>query len=229
MCSYLEWQLNIEPQIMKDFEERVRRDFKGNGPYPAYSLSSPAPSPMPSTTPYPSVLHEIGVLISPEINTFDARATAVAGDAASAVTQYQRVWPEDDTAFMAALFLGPTHDPRCAGQYGRPAITGPPSARQRVGSHTLHMRALIPSMRFFSDYFPWYIQVEISNPTGTTMYDIFRAVWILMQTQISYEDSYSCEMDEWVCAQVGGRRSVSLPVSTSIKVNKQISRYAYGG
>ncbi|PIL33468.1 hypothetical protein GSI_04091 [Ganoderma sinense ZZ0214-1] len=52
MCSYLEWQLNIEPNALKEFEAKVRRDFKGLGPYPMYVLLSPAPSPMPSTTPY---------------------------------------------------------------------------------------------------------------------------------------------------------------------------------
>ncbi len=52
MCSYLEWQLNIEPNALKEFEAKVRRDFKGTGPYPTYVLPSPASSPMPSTTPY---------------------------------------------------------------------------------------------------------------------------------------------------------------------------------
>ncbi|KAI0079277.1 hypothetical protein K474DRAFT_1673492 [Panus rudis PR-1116 ss-1] len=52
MCSYLEWQLNVEPEQLKEFEEKVRRDFKGPGPYPTYTVSTPAPSPMPSNTPY---------------------------------------------------------------------------------------------------------------------------------------------------------------------------------
>ncbi|KAI0653501.1 hypothetical protein C8Q70DRAFT_937610 [Cubamyces menziesii] len=52
MCSYLEWQLNIDPEALKEFEAKVRRDFKGPGPYPTYVVSTPAPSPMPSTTPY---------------------------------------------------------------------------------------------------------------------------------------------------------------------------------
>lgn len=52
MCSYLEWQLNVEPSALAEFEQRVKRDFKGPGPYPTYALPSPAPSPMPSTTPY---------------------------------------------------------------------------------------------------------------------------------------------------------------------------------
>ncbi|EKM53413.1 uncharacterized protein PHACADRAFT_259782 [Phanerochaete carnosa HHB-10118-sp] len=52
MCSYLEWQLNVEPTALVEFQEKVKRDFKGPGPYPTYAAPSPAPSPMPSTTPY---------------------------------------------------------------------------------------------------------------------------------------------------------------------------------
>lgn len=53
MCSYLQWQLNIDPSALTEFEQKVRRDFRGSGPYPTYILASPAPSPVPSTTPYP--------------------------------------------------------------------------------------------------------------------------------------------------------------------------------
>ncbi|KAF7797748.1 hypothetical protein EIP86_008948 [Pleurotus ostreatoroseus] len=56
MCSYLEWQLNVDPMELHDFEKKVRADFKGQGPYPSYDLPSPAlaPSPIPSSTPYAS-------------------------------------------------------------------------------------------------------------------------------------------------------------------------------
>jgi len=60
----------------------------------------------------------------------------------------------------------------------------------------------IPGMRLFSDYYPWYIEVETTNPTGITMHDLFHAIWVSMQTQISQEDYYNCEMDEKVRAQV---------------------------
>ncbi|KAI0767073.1 hypothetical protein C8Q74DRAFT_930210 [Fomes fomentarius] len=52
MCSYLEWQVNLKPSALKEFEQKVRRDFKDLGPYPTYDVPSPAASPMPSTTPY---------------------------------------------------------------------------------------------------------------------------------------------------------------------------------
>lgn len=45
MCSYLEWQLNVEPKILKEFEDKVCRDFAGPGPYPPIVLLQPAPSP----------------------------------------------------------------------------------------------------------------------------------------------------------------------------------------
>ena len=51
MCSYLEWQLNIEPSALKEFEQKVRRDFKGFGPYPTYVLPSPSGSPPPPYQP----------------------------------------------------------------------------------------------------------------------------------------------------------------------------------
>ena len=54
MCSYLEWQLNVDPSKLREFEHTVRslRDFNGPGPHPNYAILSRAPSPMPSTTPY---------------------------------------------------------------------------------------------------------------------------------------------------------------------------------
>ncbi|RDX49288.1 hypothetical protein OH76DRAFT_1439000 [Lentinus brumalis] len=52
MCSFLEWELNIEHDALKEFEQKVRRDFTGLGPYPSYVHPSPVPAPMPSTTPY---------------------------------------------------------------------------------------------------------------------------------------------------------------------------------
>ena len=52
MCSYLEWQLNIEPSALKEFEQKVRRDFKGFGPYPTNLL----PLPLRATSLMPSVM-----------------------------------------------------------------------------------------------------------------------------------------------------------------------------
>lgn len=52
MLSYLEWDINIQPEALKEFENKVRHDFKGLGPYPEYLFPRPSSSPMPSTTPY---------------------------------------------------------------------------------------------------------------------------------------------------------------------------------
>ncbi|KAI0084279.1 hypothetical protein BDY19DRAFT_997876 [Irpex rosettiformis] len=52
MCSYPEWELNVEYTLLKDFEDKVKWDVKGSGPYPSYLMPSPTPSPMLSTTPY---------------------------------------------------------------------------------------------------------------------------------------------------------------------------------
>jgi hypothetical protein len=44
MCSYLEWQLNVEPTVLDEFTRRVSSDFSGPGPYPALILPSEAES-----------------------------------------------------------------------------------------------------------------------------------------------------------------------------------------
>ncbi|KZP27605.1 hypothetical protein FIBSPDRAFT_710041, partial [Athelia psychrophila] len=40
MCQYLDWELNVEPQTLAAFEEMVRKDFAGPGPYPVYILQN---------------------------------------------------------------------------------------------------------------------------------------------------------------------------------------------
>ncbi|KAH9911545.1 uncharacterized protein BXZ73DRAFT_107929 [Epithele typhae] len=35
MCSYLQRQLKIKPSALKEFDQKVRRDSKGSGPYPS--------------------------------------------------------------------------------------------------------------------------------------------------------------------------------------------------
>ena len=43
-CSYLDWQLNIDPSTLCDFESQVRRDFANPGPYPPIVLPQPSSS-----------------------------------------------------------------------------------------------------------------------------------------------------------------------------------------
>ena len=38
ICSYLEWQLDIEPGAFIEFECMLRWNFEGPGPHPAHSL-----------------------------------------------------------------------------------------------------------------------------------------------------------------------------------------------
>ncbi|KAA1470587.1 hypothetical protein DENSPDRAFT_774750 [Dentipellis sp. KUC8613] len=57
MCSYLEWQLNVDAATLADFEAQVRRDFAGNGPYPPVALGQAAPTSFPhagASAPIPS-------------------------------------------------------------------------------------------------------------------------------------------------------------------------------
>jgi len=61
MCSYLEWQLNVDPSTLRDFESQVRRDFAGPGPYSPIVLPQPSLSPFhtgaSSSTSIPSFGH----------------------------------------------------------------------------------------------------------------------------------------------------------------------------
>ncbi|KAG1716490.1 hypothetical protein ID866_694 [Astraeus odoratus] len=53
MCQYLEWELNVDPLTLKEFEEMVRKDFAGTGPYPTYILPSTKKStPPPTANPF---------------------------------------------------------------------------------------------------------------------------------------------------------------------------------
>ncbi|KAG2063270.1 hypothetical protein BDR04DRAFT_988616, partial [Suillus decipiens] len=38
MCQYLEWELNVDPVTLGEFEDMVKKDFIGQGPYPTYIL-----------------------------------------------------------------------------------------------------------------------------------------------------------------------------------------------
>ncbi|KZP08319.1 hypothetical protein FIBSPDRAFT_922697 [Athelia psychrophila] len=55
MCQYLDWELNVEPQTLAAFEEMVRKDFAGPGPYPVYILQNI--SKLAATTTTPTVNH----------------------------------------------------------------------------------------------------------------------------------------------------------------------------
>ncbi|GJJ08459.1 hypothetical protein Clacol_002677 [Clathrus columnatus] len=48
MCGYLEWQLNVDPKDLRDFEAKVRKDYAPHGPCPPF-----VHPPVPVTTPQP--------------------------------------------------------------------------------------------------------------------------------------------------------------------------------
>src|SRR5882762_7239214 len=60
MCSYLEWQLNVNASVLCDFKSQVCCDFVDPGPYPPIILPQPSPSLFhPSTSSYTSI-HSFG-------------------------------------------------------------------------------------------------------------------------------------------------------------------------
>ena len=70
MCSYLEWQLNVDPSALKEFKAMVHRDSKGPGPYPSsYSLPAPASGlfahPKPSTNPIVTTIPSFSPISQP--------------------------------------------------------------------------------------------------------------------------------------------------------------------
>ncbi|KAG1843326.1 hypothetical protein F4604DRAFT_1530202, partial [Suillus subluteus] len=42
MWQYLVWELNVDPVMLREFEDMVKKDFVGQGPYPTYTLPSPS-------------------------------------------------------------------------------------------------------------------------------------------------------------------------------------------
>jgi Cyclin, N-terminal domain len=71
MCSYLEWQLNVDPTTLRDFESRVRHDFAGPGPYPAMVLPQSAPAPFA----HPSASSNVNSSSSCSIPSFTTRVS----------------------------------------------------------------------------------------------------------------------------------------------------------
>ena len=65
-CSYLDWQLNIDPSTLLDFESQVPCDFTDPGPYPPIVLPQPSSSPFhtsaSSYTSIPSFGHRTSLL-----------------------------------------------------------------------------------------------------------------------------------------------------------------------
>lgn len=56
----------------------------------------------------------------------------------------------------------------------------------------------LPHMRLYSPFYPWYIEVETSNPSGITLHDLFLAIWHSVQHPIASADYYNTEMDHQV-------------------------------
>jgi len=58
-------------------------------------------------------------------------------------------------------------------------------------------------MTLCSQYFPWYIDVEATNPVGVTLKDLFSAIYVSMMQTISNDDFYNNEMDQGLRERIG--------------------------
>ncbi|KAI8974867.1 hypothetical protein BD414DRAFT_497774 [Trametes punicea] len=53
----------------------------------------------------------------------------------------------------------------------------------------------LPHIRLYHAQLPWYVDVEASNPSGVTLYDLFYAIYCYMMRPIEYGDYYNIEMN----------------------------------
>ena len=49
MCQYFEWELNVDPITLREFEGMICKDFVDPGPYPTYILPSTKKTTAPPT------------------------------------------------------------------------------------------------------------------------------------------------------------------------------------
>jgi len=90
MCSYLEWQLNVEPKVLADFEARVRRDFAGPGPYPSLVISSESTAEPVSTTSH--------IPFAPPTSSSDTARPYISPSPAASPRSASRTVDDDDIA-----------------------------------------------------------------------------------------------------------------------------------
>ena len=56
MCQYLDWEPNIKPSMLKEFEAMICKNFAGPGLYPTYVLTTISELTATSTNPLPQLL-----------------------------------------------------------------------------------------------------------------------------------------------------------------------------
>ncbi|KZT04544.1 uncharacterized protein LAESUDRAFT_728034 [Laetiporus sulphureus 93-53] len=54
----------------------------------------------------------------------------------------------------------------------------------------------VPIVRLYNPHYPWYIDVNSSNPAGVTLHELFGAIYQSMMTPITHADYWNSEMDE---------------------------------
>ena len=85
MCSYVEWQLNVDPSMLRDFQHRVQQDFTvSKSPRAIQDHGTPAaqaPSPPSFPLPARSVSKKCGTPVSPYLPHAHASAAHTQHDA----------------------------------------------------------------------------------------------------------------------------------------------------
>src|SRR5258707_1797333 len=62
MCSYLEWQLSVDPSMLRDFQARVQHNFASPGPYRIRRWSSLSQLPHHLPTKAPLISAQVALL-----------------------------------------------------------------------------------------------------------------------------------------------------------------------
>ena len=101
MCSYLDWQLDVDPTTLRDFQARVQLDFAGPGPYPPMVLPQPAPAPFShqstgssifAFTPHVPLSKDAPVILSPPIRTYPSPLDNSSVEGIGIVIYHIRFW-----------------------------------------------------------------------------------------------------------------------------------------
>ena len=61
----------------------------------------------------------------------------------------------------------------------------------------------LESMTLVSPYFPWFVEVQSSNPVGISLRDLLSAIHACMMQPITHADYHNYEMDETVREKIG--------------------------
>ena len=67
-CQYLKWELNVDPDTLKELEDMVQKDFTGPGPYPTHILPTISKLIASTSNPFPTMVANNSTFPIPSFN-----------------------------------------------------------------------------------------------------------------------------------------------------------------